>query len=196
MPPELTKDGYEIQIGTNHIGPALFTKLLLPTLKKTAVSTIPPQDVRVVTVASSQESQFPGAYDFAKWKTIMASDTSFMRYGLSKIGNIHYCSALARRNPDIRFISLHPGTVNTNIFSGMVKSWPILKPIIVVFSVFLTPVSTGAHNQLWASVSPDAKSGEFYFPVGVTGKGSKYALDQTFSEQLFNWTEKELEAHA
>ncbi|KAH7016672.1 hypothetical protein EDB80DRAFT_888023 [Ilyonectria destructans] len=42
-PERLTEDGYEIQLGTNHLGPALLTKLLLPTLKATAAKK--PSDV-------------------------------------------------------------------------------------------------------------------------------------------------------
>lgn len=50
-PYEKTKEGYEIQFGTNHVGHAMFTKLLLPTLLKTAEQ--PGADVRVVNVSSA-----------------------------------------------------------------------------------------------------------------------------------------------
>lgn len=48
-PPGLTSDGYEPQFGTNYIGHALFTKLLLPVLENTA--TIPDADVRIVSLS-------------------------------------------------------------------------------------------------------------------------------------------------
>lgn len=199
VPPGKTKDGYEIQFGTNHVGHALLTKLLLPTLKKTAVATTPPQDVRIITVASKAEGwgPFPSPSEFDKFKTDMASISTFARYGVSKAANILYANALSRRHPEIRSISLHPGSVNTNISSGIAASWPILKPLLRVSGflgdVFATPVSTGAKNQLWAAVSPDAKSGEFYHPIGVTEKGSKVVYDQGLEEEIWKWTEQELE---
>ncbi|KAH6961830.1 hypothetical protein BKA56DRAFT_499613, partial [Ilyonectria sp. MPI-CAGE-AT-0026] len=76
---------------------------------------------------------------------------------------------------------------------------PILKPFLRVLGFFgnvlATPVSTGAKNQLWAAVSPEAKSGEFYHPVGVAGKVSNNSRDQGHEEDIWKWTEKELEGH-
>ncbi|KAH7233802.1 retinol dehydrogenase [Fusarium redolens] len=196
-PAGTTKEGYEIQFGTNHIGHALLTKLLLPILKKTAAAT-PPQDVRIVTVAAAAEtfSAFTESYDFDKLKTDMASTPTFTRYGISKLANVHYARALSRRHPEIKSVSLHPGFVNTNLSSGLAASWPILKPILLFFGLFLSNVSTGVKNQLWVSVSPEVKSGEFYFPVGVAGCGSKHSYDRDLEEQLWEWTEEELEKHA
>lgn len=56
-PPELTKDGYELQFGTNHLGHALFTKLLTPSLEKTASQ--PDSDVRVVVLSSAAVAMAP-----------------------------------------------------------------------------------------------------------------------------------------
>ncbi|KAH6959414.1 hypothetical protein DER45DRAFT_644687 [Fusarium avenaceum] len=158
-----TNDGYEIQFGTNHMGYALLTKLLHSTLKKTAAATHPPQDVRIINFASSEEARSPAteAYDLNKLKTDMASTSTLLRYVISKVANIHLARALSRHHPEIRSISLHPDV-----------------------------------NQLWAAVSPDAKSGEFYFPVGVTSKGSKQSRDKALEDALWNWTENELKGYA
>ncbi|EEY23508.1 retinol dehydrogenase [Verticillium alfalfae VaMs.102] len=180
QPPGTTKDGYEIHFGTNHLGHALLTKLLLPTLLKTAAApSPPPHDVRIITVASSAEAWAPfldpGAFDTLK--TNMTGLSGFARYSLSK----------------------HPGVVNTNIANGVAASWPILAPLVrfvrLVGDVLQTPVATGVKTQLWAAVSPEAESGEFYFPVGVPGKASKHARDREMEEALWAWTERELERH-
>lgn len=57
QPEGLTEDGYEIQFGSNYMGPALFTKLLWPTLQKTAEQ--PKSDVRVVNLIQSCSSRLP-----------------------------------------------------------------------------------------------------------------------------------------
>ncbi|KAM5343307.1 hypothetical protein ACJ41O_014273 [Fusarium nematophilum] len=196
-PAGTTQDGYEVQFGTNHMGHALLTKLLLPTLKKTAAATTPPQGVRVVTLASSAETMAPATdtYNFDKLKTDMAAISTITRYGISKIANIHYAREFARHNPDILSVSVHPGVVNTNLTSGPAASWPILRLFLPLFSPFITNVATGTKNQLWAAVSPDVKSGEFYYPVGTLGKGSKLSKDNALAEELWNWTEMELEGH-
>ncbi|KAH9203363.1 retinol dehydrogenase [Leptodontidium sp. 2 PMI_412] len=196
-PAGTTKDGYEIQFGTNHVGHALLTKLLLPTLERTAAATTPFQDIRIITIASSEEARSPATntYEFDKLKTDMSSTPTLVRYGISKIANIHYARALSRRHPNIRSISIHPGMVDTNLKSGIVASWPLMRPFLPLVGLLSTNVRNGANNQLWAAVSPDAKSGEFYFPVGVTGKGSKQSRDKALEDALWNWTEKELEEH-
>lgn len=195
-PPNLTKEGYEIQFGTNHMGHALFTKLLLPTLLQTAKSG-PDKDVRIISLSSAAENWVPSdLYNFDELKTDMASTGTWARYGASKIANIHHSKALAKRYPELRCISIHPGAVNTNLVSGPAASWPILKPIVGLATWLVsTPVAEGAKNQIWASVSPDAESGVFYWPVGVTGRDSKQAKNEELSEKLWEWTEKELEPY-
>ncbi|CRK22563.1 Short-chain dehydrogenase/reductase like protein [Verticillium longisporum] len=201
QPPSTTKDGYEIHFGTNHLGHALLTRLLLPTLLKTAAAPSPPQDVRIMTVASSAEAWAPfldpAAFD--KLKTDMASLSGFARYSLSKVANILHAHALSVRHPAIRSVALHPGVVNTNITNGVAASWPILTPLVRFVRLFgdilQTPVAAGAKTQLWAAVSPEAESGEFYVPVGVPGKASKHARDREMEEALWTWTERELERH-
>ena len=56
-PPGRSESGHDIQLGTNHIGHFLLTKLLLPTLQKTAAE--PHSDVRVVSVASEAFNMSP-----------------------------------------------------------------------------------------------------------------------------------------
>lgn len=59
----------------------------------------------------------------------------------------------------------------------------------------LTPVEQGARNQLWASVSKDVKSGEYYEPVGVGDLVSANGKDDNLMKKIWDWTEKELEGH-
>lgn len=161
-PEGLTGDGYEVQFGTNHMGHALLTQLLLPTLKRTAVAAAAhgggggDGDVRVVFLSSDLESNAPAdAYDeLDGLKTTMAATPTRARYGVSKLANVHYAAALAARNPDLRVVSVHPGIVRTGLQGPMVEgSGPLLRGIFNLARNFLTPVEKGVHNSLWAATA-------------------------------------------
>lgn len=192
MTPEgLTEDGYEIQFGTNVMGPALLTLLLMPILRNTAKQY---PHTRVVNLASASESMAPAnIYDFAALKTPMADKHTTVRYTTSKIADIHYTSALARRITDVRLVSVHPGMVATNLHHA--STGMFLKPFLSVAGrIAATPVAKGVHSQLWAAVSLDAQHGGYYGPVGVPS-GSKAALNEEKSEQLWGWMREELKPH-
>lgn len=191
-----TKEGYELQFGVNHMGHALLTRLLLPLLKRTAATGA---DVRVVNISSAGEEAAPKAgwpADMSVYKTDMADVWTLTRYGASKLANIHFTKALQRRNPDIKCVAVHPGVVATSLSRGLIESYPWLGWLISLFIklVALSP-RTAACYQLWACTSPDVKPGEFYHPLGVTGKGSALSSDEAQAERLWEWTEKELDAY-
>ncbi|KUL88999.1 hypothetical protein ZTR_06044 [Talaromyces verruculosus] len=62
LPPGITADGYEIQFGTNHLGHALLTKLLLPVLLQTAGRDVG-SDVRIVVLSSAAHTVVPNGAD-------------------------------------------------------------------------------------------------------------------------------------
>ncbi|KAF5978546.1 alcohol dehydrogenase Bli-4 [Fusarium coicis] len=195
MTPEgLTKEGYEIQIGTNHMGHAFFTHLLLPTLEETAKTN---PDVRIVFVSSMGESMSPkNTYQFDQFKTTMSSFSTISRYAISKLANVHYAAALAERYPKIKVISIHPGVVHTNLTGPVRESSLIMGTLTrVVNSLIAVDAAKGALNQLWAATDPKAESGVFYHPVGVKGKGSKLSQDQEAREKLWEWTQQEIKQH-
>ncbi|KAM5343935.1 hypothetical protein ACJ41O_012472 [Fusarium nematophilum] len=195
-PEGTTKEGYEIQFGTNHMGPALFTQLLLPTLKKTAAS--PGSDVRVVFLSSKLESSAPeNSYQLGSMRTTMPHISTWARYGISKLANIHYNAALADRNHDIKFVSVHPGIVQTNLSGPMMSEYNVVVAKIIGLATKLVSVTPekGALNQLWAATSPTAKTGTYYAPVGVEAKSSHLGQDRDKQEQLWEWTEQELQRY-
>ncbi|KAG2175311.1 hypothetical protein INT44_007799 [Umbelopsis vinacea] len=106
-----TKDGLEAQIGTNHIGPFLFTNLILP--KVLASKTGAP---RIVNVSSMGHVFSPIRFDdpffdngkaYAKW----------LAYGQSKTANMLFSRELAKRykSQGLTAFSLHPGVIFTNL---------------------------------------------------------------------------------
>ncbi|ETS75785.1 hypothetical protein PFICI_12729 [Pestalotiopsis fici W106-1] len=192
MTPEgLTEDGYELQFGTNVMGPALFTLLLLPLLQQTAK--LNPQ-TRVVNLSSASEKAAPSdLYPLEELKTPMSSRHTTARYTLSKIACIHYTTVLATLYKEFKFISVHPGMVATSLHHN--STGIFLKPFLNAAIFFATPVEKGARSQLWAAVSPDAHSGEYYGPVGAVEPGSKNARRPELRDQLWHWMKQELSRH-
>lgn len=104
----LTKDRF----GVNHVGHALLTQLLMPTLLSTRKSS-PTGDVRIVVVASKAAGIFaPKEGLILDRMKSDGSETAYMTlYGHSKLANVMFARKLAQLYPSITSTSLHPGTV-------------------------------------------------------------------------------------
>ncbi|KXJ86030.1 hypothetical protein Micbo1qcDRAFT_186283 [Microdochium bolleyi] len=194
VPAATTDEGYEIQFGTNHMGHALLTKLLQPLLLKTAEQH---GDARVVLVSSAAHAFGPSeGIIFDALKTTGEAMTGRARYGQSKLANALYARELARHNPQLTAVSLHPGLVRTNLAATLMDgNWFAGALIVFLTMVVGVDVPTGTLNQLWASTAKkeDIVSGTYYEPIGATGRGKPQIYDQALAEKLWEWTEKELE---
>lgn len=188
-----TEDGYERQFGTNYMGHALLFKLLKPLMLKTA--SLPGADVRAVSLSSAGHGYGRKELLFDRMKG-PAEDVSAMdKYCHSKLANLLYARALAKYVPEITSVAVHPGDIRTGLFTSNGGSWMITLIRAVVLPLTSVSVEDGAKNQLWAGTSKDVVSGEYYEPVGVTGKGSPQAYSDESARKLWEWTEKELEGH-
>ncbi|TVY56627.1 putative oxidoreductase, partial [Lachnellula suecica] len=118
VPPGTTREGYEVQFGTNHVGHALLTKLLMPVMLETAK--LPEADVRVVALSSIGHTMAPTqGIVFEGLKSENGGcGTSMARYGQSKLANILFVRELQRRYGDkgITAVAVHPGVVNTELY--------------------------------------------------------------------------------
>jgi NAD(P)-dependent dehydrogenase (short-subunit alcohol dehydrogenase family) len=191
VPPALTKDGYELNMGVNHLAHALFVKLFLPTLLRTA--DLPNSDVRIVSVTSEAFSVAPGrTIAFDTLRTTQSGFFRIARYGQSKLANLLYARELARRYPQLTSVSVHPGAVKTEGFAKLSFAVTIICYVTNPFSM-MTPVQ-GAENQLWAATSDKNKmeNGAYYTPVGV--RGATPSKDELV-RRLWEWTDKELEGY-
>lgn len=189
----LTTDGYEIQFGTNVLGPALFTQILLPTLRNTA--RLNPQ-TRMVMLSSAAHSRAPSdVYKFDELRTTCPNRHTTDRYTTSKLANLHYAKALAERETEVKIIPVHPGMVATNLHHASTGTF--LRPFLhAAVHLAATPVEKGALSQIFAAVSPEARHGRYYGPVGKEESGSKLAQDRRLQEELWRWVQGELEGHA
>lgn len=193
MTPEgLTKDGYEIQFGTNVLGPALFTQLLLPVMRNTAKVN---DQTRMVMLSSAAHARAPSdVYKFDELRTAAPNRHTTARYTTSKLANIHYAKALAERETGVKIIPVHPGMVSTNLHHASTGTF--LKPFLYA-ALYLagTPVEKGALSQIYAAVSPEAKHGQYYGPIGKAESGSELAQNHDLQEELFQWVQGEISGH-
>ncbi|WYZ36105.1 hypothetical protein EsH8_X_000752 [Colletotrichum jinshuiense] len=194
-PPTLTADGYEVQFGSNYMGPALFTKLLLPVIAKTAKQH--GSDVRVVNLSSELFKQAPKeGIVLSRCKTPLEDVSSLARYGQSKLADYYHTRTLGQLYPSIKFVAIHPGVVNTGIFDDFKKRRPWLGGLVsVAASIFLTDVHAGAQAQLWACTADreSIKSGGFYNHKMKEYKES-ILFDDKAAQALWDWTEREFES--
>ena len=192
VPPQLTVDGYEIQFGTSHLGHALLTKLLLPTMLETAKQ--PGSDVRIITLSSGSHQRAPKeGIQFDHLRSATNPPTALIRYGQSKLANILYSKELARRYPDITAVAIHPGIVNTGLTTTMRKSFLLAKILAPLVNLLVAvSIEEGTLNQLWATTSTDVVSGNYYEPVGKESAGSQLSRDETLAGKLWQWTADEL----
>ncbi|KAE8248841.1 hypothetical protein A4X06_0g3496 [Tilletia controversa] len=199
LPYTKTKDGLEMQIGTNVVGHYLLTMLLMPTLAATA--RLPEyadtgKTVRVVQVSSMGHTVLTKSRIDGGWKDLEAVNRQFapevlatwFRYGKSKTGNIllaNRVKALAEQNQlAISSASLHPGVIRSNLLAGLSLSYGSLITSIIDFVAypFQLSVEQGALTQLYACASPafdeEKQSGAFLVPYGKIGRAAWYARDE------------------
>ncbi|MGY0235287.1 oxidoreductase [Longispora urticae] len=160
MPPRtLTRQGHELQFGTNHLGHFALTGLLLDRLRAGG-------DGRVVTVSSSLHRR--GAIH---WDDLTGerrySPAGY--YAQSKFANVLFGLELDRRlraaGDGVRSVLAHPGYTDTNLHSTGPTG--VLNVVARIGSgLFAQDAAAGALSQLYAASDPGAVGGEFIGPGG------------------------------
>lgn len=156
-----TKDGFEGQLGTNHLGHFALTGLLLPVLEKTPKS-------RVVNVSSMAHKQ--GKMDFDNLLFENGKGYSPMKsYGRSKLANLLFTYELQRffesNKTDSISVAAHPGVSQTDLFRYLDEKW-YFRLVGPAFKAISQEGKMGALPQVRASVDPHVKGGEYYGPNG------------------------------
>lgn len=150
-----TKDGFEIQFGTNHLGPYLFTRLLLDRLRQAG-------GARIVNVASRAHYAAKGI-DWDAVKKPTRSFTAMREYQVSKLANVLFTKELARQldNSGVTTYAVHPGVVATDIWRRMPS------PVAWLAKRFMITPEKGAEASLRCATDPDlAKHTGRYYDVG------------------------------
>jgi len=148
----MTASGFERMFGTNHVGPFLFTNLLLERLRAGAPA-------RIVNVASAAHYDASGI-DFEAVRRPTRTITGMREYSVSKLANLLHAQELARRldGSGVTTYALHPGVVASDIWRRV--PWPI-RPLML--RRMISP-KDGARTSLYCATSAEVagESGRYY----------------------------------
>jgi NAD(P)-dependent dehydrogenase (short-subunit alcohol dehydrogenase family) len=174
-----TRDGFELQFGTNHLGHFAVTGHLIPLLRAA-------ESARVVTVSSLAATQrnldFSDANAQHGYKPMRC-------YGMAKLAQLMFAVELDRRSRRggwrVMSNAAHPGLSKTNLLSGASygREKPTLQARLTRLTWRLLPfmwleIDEGIKPTLYAAVSPDAQGGKYYGPRGfyeTVGGGVTFA---------------------
>jgi NAD(P)-dependent dehydrogenase (short-subunit alcohol dehydrogenase family) len=189
-----TKQGFELQLGTNHLGHFVLTNALLPSLVAGS---------RIVNLSSRGHLRSPILWDdphfrdestYEKWKA----------YGQSKTANILFTVELEKRlgGTGIHSYALHPGVIMTELSRHLTDDdLTALASRMPAGALALKDVSAGAATTVYAATSKDLEgTGGLYLEdchvADVTpGDGSAgyapWAMDADEAARLWEWSEAE-----
>jgi NAD(P)-dependent dehydrogenase (short-subunit alcohol dehydrogenase family) len=153
-----TQDGFELQMGTNHLGHFAFTGLVLDRLLAAPGS-------RVVTVSSQAHRGGRMDFDDLQWERRYNRYTA---YGRSKLANLLFTLELERRlaaaGAQTASLAAHPGYSQTNLIRHMPA--PIRVGARAVEPLIAQDSAMGSLPVLRAATDPAARGGDFYGPSG------------------------------
>ncbi|KAK3834464.1 MAG: hypothetical protein J3R72DRAFT_452380 [Linnemannia gamsii] len=194
MPPGLSKDGVEIVFAVNHLGHFLLTQLLLPKL-------IESQPSRIVNVSSlAHELELPlGGIQFGTLSQADA-ESPIIHYNRSKLANILYTKALARRltnagHHKVFVNAVHPGYCLTGIDGDLtLTQGKVVSKLLSLTRAWAgRSAADGALSQLYCATSPEIQdkqlSGRFFVPDAHELRPSPYAMNKELQERLFKYSE-------
>jgi len=174
-----TKDGFELAFGTNHLGPFLYTQILLPSLRRA------PQG-RIVNVASRAHLRAKGI-PFERLRQPTWTVTGLEEYGISKLANVLHAAELARREAGqsaVTAYSLHPGVVASDVWRRV--PWPFVN----LMKMLMISNEQGALTSLYCATDPAlATVSGRYYKESREARMNPLAKDEALAKAL--WTRSE-----
>ncbi|KAK2593725.1 short-chain alcohol dehydrogenase [Conoideocrella luteorostrata] len=201
------KQGHELQMVTNCLGPFLFTKGLVPILKETAANS-PAGSVRVIWASSIVTNLFSptGGVKMGEDGAAVVSSMQPTNYGQSKAANNFYAAEFHRRygGDGILSVAFNPGNLKSELQRH-------LDPISLLTAKLLNhPTRYGAYTELYSGWSPDIKledGGMFVIPWGRNGndvlrRDIRNAIEESKTTEnsavrrFWEWSDKETAQYA
>lgn len=189
IPYATTQEGYEMQLGVNHIGHFLLTALLIPHLNPSA---------RIINVSSM--AHMNGTLDLNDPFYTIRPYHSFKAYAQSKLANLLFTHEFNERmqNSDKKIIavSAHPGVALTSLFDK-VETNSFMKWMKPLFGKIIPSAKHGAQPLIVAALHPQAQANDFYGPGSYFKKDeikistmSPLAKDKTLQKGLWDLSEQ------
>ena len=174
----LTKSGFELAFGTNHMGHFLLTQLLLERIRGSAPA-------RIVTVASRAHTRVAGI-DWDAVRKPTQTMAGLPEYGVSKLANVLFSAELSRRlvGSGVTTYSLHPGVVATDVWRAV--PWPFRS----LMKLGMISTEQGAATTLHCASSVEAgrETGLYYDKCQVKPP-SRIAQDAALAAELWRRSE-------
>jgi NAD(P)-dependent dehydrogenase (short-subunit alcohol dehydrogenase family) len=185
-PQGTTPQGFELQVGTNHVGHFALTTGLLPALEKAG-------NARIVTVSSDLHRRGSAQRVIDALEKKQTDYSPYGAYNDSKLANVLFVKALAKRLPaGVEVFALHPGVISTNL----TRSLGFVGTLFRVFGgPFMKSIPQGAATSVFAATAPElkGKSGAYLadcHPIEPSREGA----DAELAEKVWALTEKAAQA--
>ncbi len=187
-----TEDGFERQLGTNHLGHFALTGLLFDALQKS-------EHGRVVNVSSLAHGN--GEMDFSNLMYESGDYNPSKAYGRSKLANLLFTYEMQRKleasGSNMLSVACHPGITQSNLANHLFDPW-YMKPIKPIFNMLLQSSDMGALPTIRAAVDPNVKGGTYYGPDGrgqrsgypVVLKSNRASRDEADAQKLWEVSEE------
>jgi NAD(P)-dependent dehydrogenase (short-subunit alcohol dehydrogenase family) len=181
---ELSPDGIELTWAVNHLAPFLLTTLLLERLEASAPA-------RIINTASAAHFRAEIPFDDIQGERSY-SRMGYARYGQTKLANILFTRALARRlaGSAVTANCFHPGFVGTGFNHN--NGW-LMGTAMWIGRVFARSPEKGADTLVWLADSPDVSSvSGAYFVDRREVRPSQAARDDAAAERLWQLSEEQV----
>lgn len=158
-PRRLTKDGFESQFGTNHLGHFALTGLLLQNLLRAPEPRVVTESSPAHRIGRINFGDLQGERRYVRW----------LAYGQSKLANLMFVFELQRRASEagtaLKSLAAHPGYSATNL---QFAAPPVYERAVMAVTNRLVAQSAemGALPTLYAATVPDLPGGSFIGPDG------------------------------
>lgn len=182
---ELTKDGYELQFGVNHLGHFLLTMALMPAIRCCRHCS------RVINVSSALHTK--GGLDFGNFRGEQGDKhyNGSKSYAQSKLANVLFTMELDRRfGEELTTNCLHPGVVGTRLANK--KAGTLTSTVWSMYKPFAIPPHKGADTSVYLAESPEVQdvSGRYFDEKQCLRKPSSIARNEQLARRLWEFSEK------
>lgn len=191
VPYALTKDGYESQIGVNHLGHFRLTALILDLMAENG---------RIVNLSSMAHRS--GSLNFSNFMYEHGRYNAFSSYARSKLCNLLFTFSLGDKlqaaGRKIIVTAAHPGVAKTGLFDTGKRS-PFFQFFINLYLNSVQSAQDGAKSSIMAALDPQAINGNYYGPSKTTEVQLEFpiklALDKENQNKLWDYSLDKTKIH-